>query len=162
LSTFAINAKGPIDMALALWICGFGHTNTRNFRNCETCSSPRKEKHAQVHQRERSVVYYNPATGEHRTPPRADQPVPEIYARQGFQRREILHMGQYERETGVIHEASTFRAGNEPSPWKEPEPPPMPADVRENLINDVREAIASGPWTDDGRDDHKFTVAAPI
>ncbi len=146
---------------LTLWICGFGHTNRTNFTRCDQCGSTRREKHAQVHSSERAVIYYNPATGEHKTPPRADQPVPEVYASQGFERREILHMGQYERETGLVHEATNYTAGNEPELSMDPVRPPTPPDVRERLINDVRDAIASGPWTDDGAD-HSFAVAAPV
>jgi hypothetical protein len=146
---------------LTLWICPFGHTNTRNFVACDTCGHTRREKHAQVHASERAVVYWNPATGERRTPLRNDLPVPEIYAQQGFERREILNMGQYEKETGLVHEATNFTAGNEPSPSMDPVRPPTPPAVREALINDVRDAIASGPWTDDGAE-HSFAVAAPV
>jgi hypothetical protein len=146
---------------LALWICGFGHTNRTNFTKCDQCGATRRERHAQVHASERAVIYQHPLTGERKTPPRADQPMPLEYARQGFERREILNMGAYERETGLVHEATNFTAGNEPSPSMDPVRPPTPPAVREALINDVRDAIASGPWTDDGAD-HSFAVAAPV
>lgn len=146
---------------LTLWICPFGHTNTRNFVACDTCGHTRRERHAQVHTSERAVIYEHPLTGEHKTPPRADQPMPEVYARQGFVRREIMHMSAYERETGLVHEATNFRAGNEPELSMDPVRPPTPPEVRASLINDVREAIASGPWTDDGAD-HSFAISAPL
>ncbi len=148
---------------LYLWWCGGCRTqNVAAHPNCIKCGTPRRERHAQVHTSERAVVYYNPATGERRTPPRADQPIPEVYASQGFERREIMHMGQYERETGLVHEASSFHPGNEPSPWLEPERPATPRAVTEALIDDVRAAIASGPFTDDTPDGQVFVANAPI
>ena len=92
------------------------------------------------------MVFYNPSTGEHRTPARADQPMPEIYAREGFERRDIMSMTQYERETGVVHEASNFSPGNEPVA-PEPEAPKISPEVRAQLLTDVREMLASGPIT---------------
>lgn len=146
---------------LQFWYCWCTVKNAGDAKICYMCGASRIEKHAQVHTSERAVIYHNPATGERRTPMRNDQPVPEVYARQGFERREIMNMGQYEKETGLVHEATSFHPGNEPNPWKEPERPPTPKHVTEALINDVREAIASGPWTDDGGD-HSFAVNAPV
>jgi hypothetical protein len=100
-----------------------------------------------VHASERAVVYVNPQTGEHRTPARADLPMPEIYARQGFERREILDMSAYEKSQGVVHEASNFNAGNEPVPEADGVVPPLAPAAKEALIRDIAEAFASGPFT---------------
>jgi len=148
---------------LYLWWCGGCKTqNAATHTHCIRCGTSRKEKHAQVHTSERAVVYYNPATGERRTPPRADQPMPEVYARQGYERREILNMTQYERDTGLVHEATSFHPGNEPSPSMDPPHPKMPREARERLIDDVRAAIASGPFTDESPDGQVFTAVAPV
>jgi hypothetical protein len=112
---------------------------------CLYCGQQRNERHAQVHASERAVVYYNPQTGEHRTPARADQPVPEVYAKQGFERREILSMGAWEKESGVVHEASNYNPGNEAVDC-EPKTTTDPK-YRQVIIDDIRAAIASGPWT---------------
>ncbi len=147
---------------LQFWYCWCKTKNAGDAKKCYMCGASRIEKHAQVHASERAVVFQNPLTGEYRRPARADQPLPEVYARQGFERVEIMNMLAHERETGSVHEATNFAPGNEPSPWLEPERPETPKAVREALIDDVRAAIASGPMTDDGRDDHRFTVAAPV
>jgi hypothetical protein len=107
-------------------------------------------------------MYQHPITGEIKRPPRADQPMPREYAAQGYQRVEIMNMLVHERETGVVHEASNFAPGNEPSPWLEPERPATPRAVTEALIDDVRAAIASGPFTDDSPDGQVFTAVAPV
>lgn len=145
------------------WWCGGCQTrNPGPARTCSNCGTSRIERHAQVHQQDRAVVYYNPATGERRTPARVDQPLPAVYAAQGFERREILNMTAYERETGLVHEASNFAPGNEPAPFKEPERRPMAPEVRAALIDDLREAAASGPWTESENSPSKFTIAAPV
>lgn len=146
---------------LLSWWCGCKERNEGSAKLCAKCGTSRIEKHAQIHASERAVVYLNPMTGERRTPARADQNVPEVYARQGFERHEIMNMTDYEKRTGVVHEATNFNPGNEPSPVKEPERKGMPQAAREALINEVREAMASGPWTDDGAD-HSFAVQAPV
>ena len=99
-----------------------------------------------MHASEKAVVYYNPSTGEHRTPARADVPMPPVYQRQGFERREILNMGQWEKEAGVVHEATSFNAGNEPIPTGV-ESPKVSRDVVDALARDISEANASGEWT---------------
>lgn len=68
-----------------------------------------------IHTSERAVVYVNPRTGEHRTPARADQPVPEVYRRQGYERVELdTHQKriEFERKTGLVHEASHCDRGS--------------------------------------------------
>lgn len=77
---------------------------------------------AQPHVRERAVVYKNPLTGEHRTPARADTPMPEVYARQGYERHEIMNMAKHERDTGSVHEATNFNRGNEETNYRDPKP----------------------------------------
>ena len=99
-----------------------------------------------MHSSERAVVYYNPATGEHRTPARADVPMPEVYQRQGFERRELLSMLSWEKESGVVHEATNFNAGNEPETDRDVPYKPDPKVVHE-LAKDIAAANASGPWT---------------
>lgn len=87
--------------------------------------------------------------------------MPEVYARQGFEREEIFSMSEYERRTGLVHEATNFSPGNEPSPWKEPETPKVSGEYKQAMIDDLREAAASGPWTDDGQQ-KCFAVDAPV
>jgi hypothetical protein len=95
---------------------------------------------------ERAVVYYNPVTGEHKTPPRADMPMPKVYERQGFERKEIMRMTDWERESGSIHEATNYNGGNEimchdPVPYK------RDPNVMKEIVQDMADAFASGPWT---------------
>ena len=70
---------------------------------------------AAIHVKERSVIYRNPRTGETRTPARSDQPMPEVYARQGYERVELdtpQAIRTHERETGSIHEATWYDSGS--------------------------------------------------
>lgn len=143
---------------LQAWWCPQGHKNTPASRDCGFCHHPRIERHAQVHASERAVIYRHPLTGEHRTPPRADLPMPAVYERQGFVREEILNMIAYEKSTGVVHEASNFSAGNESSPGG-PERKQLPPALANALVNDLREAAASGLWTESDRN-AVFTVPA--
>lgn len=148
---------------LIFWEClDCKHINRVRFDRCEKCSGRRVPVHAQVRESQRAVVYTNPLTGERRTPPRADQPIPEIYARQGFERTEIFDMSAYEKATGVVHESTNFSPGNEPSPWKEPERRPTPPEVTQALVDDLRSAIASGPFTESESSPDRFTIANPI
>lgn len=64
-----------------------------------------------VHASERSVVWKHPQTGAVKYPARNDVPVPEYYARQGFQRVEIEHdndMRKFEKEHGVTNEKAHY------------------------------------------------------
>lgn len=119
------------------------------------------ERFANVRAGDRAVVYYNAATGERKTPPRADQAMPAVYARQGFERLEIESMLAWEKQTGLVHEATNFSPGNEPSPDREAPVAQMPRELRESLINDIRDAAATG-WTDDGNGPESFTTVAPL
>jgi hypothetical protein len=92
------------------------------------------------------VVFYNPATGEHRTPARADTPLSSSYAAAGFERREIMNMTAWEKESGTVHEATNFNPGNEMIETPLPEPKKNP-EAMKVLTDDIRAAIASGPWT---------------
>ena len=134
-------------LTLQSWWCWRGHKNIPSDRRCHVCDTPRVEKHAQVHASERAVVYYNPLTGEHRTPPRSDTPIPEQYVRDGFERREIMNMTQWEKESGVVHEESTFNSGNAVVPDDTRDVVSTPPSVKQALIDDMRAAIASGPFT---------------
>jgi len=94
---------------------------------------------------------------------RNDQPMPEVYARQGFERVEIMSMSKFEKETGLVHEASNFVSGNEEMAYREPELPRAPKEVLEKLALDVAEGAASGPWTESSLPDPiKFNIPAPI
>ncbi len=72
--------------------------------------------------------------------------MPAEYERQGFYRHEIQNMIEYEKATGTVHEASNFHPGNEPA-----EPSPITSasnpEIKRDLINEMREMIASGPIT---------------
>lgn len=136
---------------LRSWWCRNNHRNEGSDEVCTQCGMTRREKHAQPHASERAVVYENPRTGEMRTPPRADAPMPEVYARQGYERREIMSMSAFEKETGKIHEATNFNPGNETvghdgSP-ADPASPKLSKEVKEALAKDIAAAAASGPWT---------------
>ena len=128
------------------WWCICGQKNSPDARKCSKCQFNRFQRTAQVSVQERAVVYHNPATGEHRTPPRNDMPIPENYKRAGFERREIFNMSQFEKEANVVHEATSFNPGNEPVPERYPTPH-ISKEKKDALIMDMRDAIASGPWT---------------
>ena len=127
-------------MACDSWIC-CRQVLPGTVRFCPSCRTDRlKLRHSS-----KAVVYRNPATGEIRIPPRADQPVPEVYSRQGYVREEIEHMPSFERQTGFVHEASNYSSGSggaerdttshcDPLPIKglddpDPSSPPIPPDV---------------------------------
>lgn len=128
------------------WYCVNSHKNSPADRKCVVCGTNHVERYAQVGMAERAVVYYNPATGEHRTPPRADMMMPESYAKQGFERKEILSMTAWEKEAGVVHEPSNFNSGNETFTN---DPPLLKKDPKlmHELAKDMADAIASGPFT---------------
>jgi len=70
---------------------------------------------ALVHSRERTVVYRNPLTGAIRYPGRADAPMPQRYADQGY----IVHefssaheLSRFERENQVCNERLNYNSGN--------------------------------------------------
>jgi hypothetical protein len=68
-----------------------------------------------IHHLERAVIYRNPTTGEIRTPPRADQDMPDSYKAAGFIREEIdTHQKrrEFEQETGKIMEAAYYDNGS--------------------------------------------------
>jgi hypothetical protein len=132
---------------LQAWWCGGCKARNEPWaKECVNCGSPRIARNVQVHSSEKAVVFWNPSTGERRVPARADQPIPEVYRAQGFERREIESMIQYERQTGTVHEASNFLPGNEPG---EPEPVRHSAspEIKRELIDEFRAMVASGPVT---------------
>ncbi len=68
-----------------------------------------------IHTSERTVVYSNPRTGEVRFPARNDQPIPQVYAKQGFERQELesaRDVAAFEKRTGRIHERSWCDPGS--------------------------------------------------
>ena len=105
-----------------------------------------------MHASERAVVFYNPLTGEHRTPARADAPMPEVYAQSGFERREIMNMSAWEKEAGVVHESSNYAAGGPGLDFTQPERTykPNPEAIKA-VAQDIADAVASGPWTGQDR-----------
>lgn len=57
-------------------------------------------------------------------------------------------MSAYERETGLVHEATNFSSGDAGLEGTTPRVlTAMSRQVREGLIEDMREAFASGPFT---------------
>lgn len=131
------------------WWCGACKSGVHippEVRICPKCGHSRFERHAQVHASERAVVYYNPVTGEHRTPARADMPMPEQYVQQGYERQEIMNMGKWEKDAGVIHEATNFNPGNEMPPMDPFDFKPKP-EVVHDLAKDLADALTSSPWT---------------
>lgn len=103
-----------------------------------------------MHASERAVVYYNPATGEHKTPARADMPMPAVYSNQGFERREIMSVLGWEKEAGVVQESTTFNPGNE-VPSVDPPKLKVSKELIQDLTRDISNAAASGPWTGQDR-----------
>jgi len=89
--------------------------------------------------------------------------MPSTYQRRGFVREEIFSMGKYEKESGVVHEASNFLPGNEPAPLREPSSQGAPAELRDRLIDDLRAASQSGPWTtNENQPLQSFNIDAPL
>lgn len=132
---------------LVSWSCVCKSDNPGSVRICPNCGHDRIERHAQVAASERAVVFRNPMTGEIRRPPRADMPMDPKYAAQGYQREEIMSMIQHEKETGSVHEASSFLPGNEPMPDDRPPQVSCPKELKESLIKDIMDAHQSGNWT---------------
>jgi hypothetical protein len=72
--------------------------------------------------------------------------MPAEYARQGFERVEIMNMTRFEKESGVVHEATNFNPGNEPNTSSPRDYKPDPKMVHD-LAVDIAAAAASGEWT---------------
>lgn len=74
-------------------------------------------------------------------------PMPDVYAKQGFERHEIMSMTSWERENGVVHEASNFNSGNEIEATAHPsEQTHTPSkEVVQELARDVAAAVATDP-----------------
>lgn len=99
---------------------------------------------ASIHPSERTVIYRNPRTGEHRTPARNDMPMPEVYARQGYVREELSthrDVKRFQRETGLVHERSHYDPGSgraERDNAAEPEPYKRDPDLTHKLVQHLR------------------------
>jgi hypothetical protein len=90
-----------------------------------------------VHERERSVVYFNPKTGKAVYPPRNDQPIQDRYKKEGFERREfesLRALETFEKEAGVRSEAAWYDRGTGRG-FDDRDMPALPSDVR-NMIRD--------------------------
>lgn len=75
--------------------------------------------------------------------------MPESYARQGFERHEILNMTKFEKDTGLIHEATNLTSSSADRVFDyQPPAPKAPPELIKSLVNDIRDAAASGPWTE--------------
>lgn len=70
---------------------------------------------AEVHAKERTVLWQHPGTGEYRYPGRNDVPMGPRLEKLGYQRKEfgsLAALQQHERETGARNEAVHFDAGS--------------------------------------------------
>jgi len=64
---------------------------------------------------ESTVVWENPATGKVSYPGRNDAPMPERYARRGYERRELRTLREvdaFSAAHGVVNEKAHFNSGN--------------------------------------------------
>ena len=89
----------------------------------------------------------NPKTGEHRTPARADQVMPEVYRRQGYERMELdTHQKriEFERKTGLVHEASHCDKGS--------------ATAERSLLNNIGDPLPQTAILDRAYEDPVLTV----
>lgn len=96
-----------------------------------------------IHPSERTVVYRNPRTGEVRYPARNDQPVPAVYAKQGFERQELAtpaDIRSFERTTGKLHEATHYYR-NSPEPERALTADPAPPKSDPALIHRLAESL---------------------
>lgn len=70
---------------------------------------------AAVHPAERTVVWQHPVTGHVEYTPRNDVPIPERYARWGYERREftsLRDLGKFERQHDVVNERAHYDKGS--------------------------------------------------
>lgn len=88
---------------------------------CGSCRRPAgrgvvlQARPASVHEKERTVVFEHPLTGEVRYPGRNDRPMPALYAQQGFERREftsLRELDSFSKRKGMINEAAHFDRGS--------------------------------------------------
>jgi hypothetical protein len=129
------------------WLCPNNSCYAQNSpgsRICGGCGWAPFQSNAQVRESERAVVYQHP-DGRRVTPARADQGMPEIYQRQGFERREVESMIAFEKETGLVHESSNWTPGNE-SIGELPKAE-TPKEIVDDLVKVIRDAKASGQFT---------------
>lgn len=97
-----------------------------------------------IHPSERTVIYRNPKTGEHRTPARNDLPMPEVYRRQGYVREELAthrDVRHFQKETGLIHERSHYDPGSgraDRDNAKEPDAPVKDPNLTHKLVQHLR------------------------
>lgn len=67
------------------------------------------------HSSETTVVWEHPGTGQVAYPGKNNIPIPERYARMGYQRKEIRSLREvekFEREKGVLNERAWFDKGS--------------------------------------------------
>ena len=96
-----------------------------------------------IHTSERSVIYRNPRTGEIRYPARNDQPVPPVYAKQGYERQELTNSAEiksFERASGRLHEATHWYK-NSPEPERALTDTPTPSKPDLALRHRLAEAL---------------------
>ncbi len=71
--------------------------------------------HIGIHPKDRAVVWYNPKTGRHATPGRNDVPMPDRYAREGFERREFSTLRELDafcKQNKLVNEAAHYNRGS--------------------------------------------------
>ena len=104
------------------YVCECGHIK----RDCTTiplhCNCPMTilwtngtNHHASVRASERSVVWYNPKTGKHHTPGRNDVPIPDRYAKRGYERKEFttLHdLDTFCKRENLVNEKASYDSGS--------------------------------------------------
>jgi hypothetical protein len=73
--------------------------------------------------------------------------MPQHYAEQGFERQEIMSMTAFEKQTGLVHEASNYSSGNEDNGNKAVHLPAINKTAKEAAIKVFAEGLASGPLT---------------
>jgi hypothetical protein len=98
--------------------CGGSRIKIHTFRYKRTSA---------VHSSERIVVFRNPQTGEVKYPGRNDQPMPDRYRHQGYERVELstLHDAtRFEKQHGVFNEVLHYDS-NGKSFKEDPAPPSL-------------------------------------
>ena len=64
-----------------------------------------------IHPSERAIVWYNPATGKHATPGRADVPMPARYRKWGYERREFTTLRELDsfcKQNNLVNQRGSY------------------------------------------------------
>lgn len=98
-----------------------------------------RPSHHSIHANERAVVWEHPTTGEVRYPGRNDRPIPEVYAKEGFVRKEfptLRSLEAFEHSHGVINDKAHYDDGSGHSADDEPVSRPRMSDSQKREIWD--------------------------